>query len=48
MTGEALEAEKTENKSVARRFSRDFLYSMFGLGIMNVIVQFVVYPLLQG
>lgn len=39
--------EETSRKSVARRFSRDFLYSVFGLGIMNVVIQFVVYPLLQ-
>jgi O-antigen/teichoic acid export membrane protein len=36
------------DRSIAKSFSRDLLYSIAGLVSMNAVIQFVVYPVLQA
>lgn len=41
-------SEISDKKGLAKRFSRDFVYSVSGLVCMNVIIQFVLYPVLES
>lgn len=37
-----------DNKTTAKRFSRDLMYSIVGLVSMNAVIQLALYPLLQS